>query len=61
MAKKESKNSKENYGPASILLNFSNIDEGCLFGQMSSYFESTYSKCHCRFGECMDPQYCKCM
>lgn len=41
---KNSKLSKENYRPKSILPNISKVNERCLFDQISKYFETIFSK-----------------
>ena len=38
--KRDSKSTKENYGPVSILSNISKVHEKFMFKQMSEYFES---------------------
>ena len=47
--KKESKLSKENYRPISILPNISKMYERCLYDQISKYFETRFSKFKCVF------------
>ena len=54
----DKKNSKENYMPASILPNFSNIYERCLFSQMFSYFEKVFCKYQCGLRQCLSVHYC---
>ena len=41
--KKDSKNLKESYRPASILSNISKIYETCLYNELFSYFEDIFS------------------
>ena len=54
--KKNSKSSKENYRPISILSNISKVYEK--FKQMSEYFEPFLSKYQCGFREGFSAQYC---
>ena len=58
MVKKGSKDSRGNYGPASILLSVSKMNKGCLFSQMFSYFENVFSKYQCGFREGVSAKYC---
>ena len=44
-----SKKSKENYRPISILSNVSKVYERCLYNQMQNYFENVLSKYQCGF------------
>ena len=56
--KKQSKNSKENYRPTSILSNVSKIYERCLYDQMQNYFNNTLSKYQCGFRKGYNAQHC---
>ena len=56
--KKESKNSKNNYRPVSILSNISKIYERFMFKQMSAYFENFFSKYQCGFRKGFSTQHC---
>ena len=46
---KGSRTDTENYRPVRILPNISKIYEGCLFKQLTSYFEDHFSKYQCGF------------
>ena len=56
--KKNSKSSKENYRPVSILSNISKVYEKFMFKQMSEYFESFLSKYQCGFRKGYSAQHC---
>ena len=56
--KKNSKSSKENYRPVSILSNISKVYEKSMFKQMSEYFESFLSKYQCGFRKGYSAQHC---
>ena len=56
--KKGSKNSKENYGPVSILPNISKIYERYFFKPISNYFENIFSQFQCGFRQGLSAQYC---
>ena len=47
--KKNSKLSKENYRPFSILPNISKVYERCLYDQMPEFFDNIFSKYQCGF------------
>ena len=55
---KNSKTSKENYRPISILSNVSKIYERCLYNQMQNYFENVLSKYQCGFYKGYNTQRC---
>ena len=56
--KKESKLSKENYRPISILPNVSKIYERCLYDQIATYFEHIFSTYQCGFRKGYSAQHC---
>ena len=56
--KKNSKSSKENYRPVSILSNIYKVYEKFMFKQMSEYFESFLSKYQCGFRKGYSSQHC---
>ena len=56
--KKDSKNSKNNYRPVSILSNISKIYERLMFKQISEYFEQFFSKYQCGFRKGFSAQHC---
>ena len=56
--KNKSKNSKDNYGPVSILSNISKIYERCLYDQVQVFFESILSKYQCRIRRGYNAQHC---
>ena len=47
--KTESRNSKENYRPVSILPNLSKIFECCMYDQLKDHFDKVLSKYQCGF------------
>ena len=56
--KKESKASKHNYRPISILPNISKVYERCFYNQMQTYFDNLLSKYHCEFRKGFNAQHC---
>ena len=56
--KKKSKNSKDNYRPASILSNISKIYERCIYDQIQLFFDSLLSKYQCGFRRGYNTQQC---
>ena len=56
--KKDSKNSKENYGPVSILPNISKSHERCIYKQMSGYLGNFFSKFQCGFPQSITAKHC---
>ena len=56
--KKDSRTSKQNYRPISILPNLSKVYERCIYKQMSSYFDSILSKFQCGFRKGYSAQHC---
>ena len=56
--KKESKFSKENYRPTSILPNISKVYERCLYDQISFFFEDVFLKYQCGFRKGYSAQHC---
>ena len=45
----KSKNTKDNYGPVSVLSNISKMYERCIYDQIELFFDSLLSKCQCGF------------
>ena len=56
--KKNSKNSKDNYRPVSILSNISKIYERCIYDQIQLFFDSVLSKYQCGFRRGYNAQHC---
>ena len=56
--KKNSKNSKDNYRPVSILSNISKVYERCIYEQLQSYFEIFLSPYQCGFRKGFNAQHC---
>ena len=56
--KKNSKDSKDNYRPVSILSNISKVYERCIYEQLQSYFEKILSPYHCGFQKGFNAQRC---
>ena len=56
--KKNSKHSKDNYRPVSILSNISKIYERTIYEQLQSYFENIFSKFQCGFRKGYNAQHC---
>ena len=56
--KKASKNSKENYSPASILPDVLKIYERLLFRRINDYFKGLFFKYQCGFRQRFSAQYC---
>ena len=56
--KKNSKLSKENYRPISILRNVSKIYERCLYDQIATYFEHIFPRYQCGFRKGYSAQQC---
>ena len=56
--KKKSKNSKDNYRPASILSSISKVYERCIYDQMEAYFETILSPNQCGFCKGFSAQHC---
>ena len=56
--KKDSKNLKESYRPASILSNISKIYETSLYNELFSYFEDIFSDYQFGFHKCISAQQC---
>ena len=56
--KKKSKNSKDNYRPASILSNISKIYERCIYDQIQLFYDSLLSKYQCGFRSGYNAQHC---
>ena len=57
-AHKKSKLSKQNYKPISIFPNVSKIYERCLYNQIATYFEHTFSRHQCGFRKGYSAQQC---
>ena len=58
MSGSHTKNLKENYRPVSILSNISTIHETCLYNELSSYFEDTFSVYQFCFHKGISAQQC---
>ena len=56
--KKNSKYSKDNYRPVSILSNISKIYERCIYDQIEKYFDDILSKYQCGFRKGYSAQHC---
>ena len=56
--KKKSKNSKDDYGPISILSNISKIYERYIYDQIQHFFDSLWSKYQCGFRKGYNAQHC---
>ena len=56
--KKDSKNSKDNYRPISILKNISKVYEIILFKQIGTYMDNFFSKFQCGFRKSYSTQQC---
>ena len=56
--KKDSKNSKDNYRPISILKNISKVYERILFKQIGTYMDNFFSKFQCGFRKGYSTQQC---
>ena len=56
--KQESKTSKDNYRPISILSNTSKTYERCLYNQMQTYVDNLLSKYQCGFRKELNAQHC---
>ena len=55
---KKSKNSKDNYGPVSILSNISKICERCIYDQVQLFFDFLLCKYQCGFLRVYNAQHC---
>ena len=56
--KKDSKNSKDNYRPISILKNISKVYERILFKQIGTFMDNFFSKFQCGFRKGYSAQQC---
>ena len=56
--KKGSKNSKQNYRPASLLPNISKMYKRCMYKQMLDYLGNIFSKIQCGLRQSISAQQC---